>query len=147
MVLFILLSTFLDDKHKDKDFELHHSKLFLNSFCSQFPSSSSSVALQSLQGPCPPHTRGFVIIKTHGKTPLDEWSARRKGLYLHRKTQHRNTKTNIHASSGIRTHGPSNQPAKIYADRLLVNTVSICYPRFQTSVFCTLSKAWLPAVI
>jgi hypothetical protein len=30
-------------------------------------------------------------IETLGRTPLDEWSTRRKGLYLHRTTQHRNT--------------------------------------------------------
>jgi hypothetical protein len=55
------------------------------------------------------------LIKTLGRTPLDEWSARHKDLYLHRTTQHRNTKTNIHVSSGIRTHEPSNQAAKTYA--------------------------------
>jgi hypothetical protein len=49
------------------------------------------------------------LIKTLGRTPLDKWSARRKGLCLHRTTQHRNTKTNIHASSGIQIHDPSNQ--------------------------------------
>jgi hypothetical protein len=59
--------------------------------------------------------RRFRNLKTLGRAPLDEWSARRKGLYLHRTTQHRNTKTNIHASSGIRTHDPSNQVAKTYA--------------------------------
>jgi hypothetical protein len=35
-----------------------------------------------------------------------------QGLYLHRTTQHRKTRTNIHALSGIRTHDPSNQPTK-----------------------------------
>jgi hypothetical protein len=34
-----------------------------------------------------------------------------QGLYLHRTTEHRKTRTNIHALSGIRTHDPSNQPA------------------------------------
>jgi hypothetical protein len=48
-------------------------------------------------------------------TPLDEWSDHRKGLYLHRTTQNRNTKTDIHAPSGIRTNGPRNQAAKTYA--------------------------------
>jgi hypothetical protein len=38
-----------------------------------------------------------------------------QGLYLHRTTQHRKTWTNIHAFRGIRTHDPSNQPAKIHA--------------------------------
>jgi hypothetical protein len=49
-------------------------------------------------------------IQTHGRTPLDEWSARRRDLYLHRTTQHINT-TDIHATSGIRTRDPSNQAA------------------------------------
>jgi hypothetical protein len=38
-----------------------------------------------------------------------------QGLYLHRTTQHRKTRTNIHALSGIRTHDPSNKPAKTHA--------------------------------
>jgi hypothetical protein len=41
------------------------------------------------------HLRFRCLIKTPGRSPLYEWSARRKGLYLHRTTQHRNTKTNI----------------------------------------------------
>jgi len=37
--------------------------------------------------------RGFLIthIQTHGRTPLDEWSARRSDLFLHRTTQHTDT--------------------------------------------------------
>jgi hypothetical protein len=38
-----------------------------------------------------------------------------QGLYLHRTTQHRKTRTNIRALSEIRTHDPSNQPAKTHA--------------------------------
>jgi hypothetical protein len=30
--------------------------------------------------------------QTHGRIPLDEWSARRRGLYLHRTTQHIDTR-------------------------------------------------------
>jgi hypothetical protein len=37
-----------------------------------------------------------------------------QGLYLHRTTQHRKTRTN-NALSGIRTYDPSNQPAKTHA--------------------------------
>jgi hypothetical protein len=36
-------------------------------------------------GPRPPHYRGFTITLRHttlGRTPLDEWSARRRDLYL-----------------------------------------------------------------
>jgi hypothetical protein len=35
------------------------------------------------------------------------------GLYLHRKTQHRNTTTNINALSGIRIHDLSNEAEKL----------------------------------
>jgi hypothetical protein len=38
-----------------------------------------------------------------------------QGLYLHRTTQYRKTRTDIHALSRIRTHDPSNQPAKTHA--------------------------------
>jgi hypothetical protein len=54
--------------------------------------------------------RGFCdYTQAHGRTPLAEWSARRRDLYLHRTTQHINTTDNIHASSRIRTRDPSNQ--------------------------------------
>jgi hypothetical protein len=56
-----------------------------------------------------------MLLRQLGYTALDVWSVRRKGLYLHRTTQHRNTKTDIHASNGIRSHYPSNQAAKTYA--------------------------------
>jgi hypothetical protein len=57
--------------------------------------------------------RGFcdhTPLDTHGRTSLDEWSARRRGLYLHRTSQRIDT-TNIYVPSGIRTCGPSNQVA------------------------------------
>ena len=53
---------------------------------------------------------------TVGRTPLDEWSARRRDLYL---------TTNIHAPGGIRTHDLSRQaacgrsPAEILGSYLL----------------------------
>jgi hypothetical protein len=40
---------------------------------------------QPLMRPGPPHYRGFMIILRHttlGRTPLNEWSARRRDLYL-----------------------------------------------------------------
>jgi hypothetical protein len=59
----------------------------------------------------------------HGRTPLYEWSARRRDLYLHRTTQHIDT-TNIHVPSGIRTCDPSNQAA---ADRAATGIGIWCY--------------------
>jgi hypothetical protein len=42
------------------------------------------------------------------------WTSDQLSQRLHRTTQHRNTKTNMYASSGIRTHDPSNQSVKTY---------------------------------
>jgi hypothetical protein len=57
--------------------------------------------------------QGFLIthVQTHGRTPLDEWSARRRGLYLQRTKQHINATENIHTPSWIRTRVPSSQAA------------------------------------
>jgi hypothetical protein len=43
-------------------------------------------------GPGPPHYRGFTITLRHttlGRTPLDEWSARRRDLYLRTHDTHK----------------------------------------------------------
>jgi len=60
-------------------------------------------------GPGPPRYRRFTVTLRHtilGRTPLDEWSARRRPL--HEDTQHSKV-TRIHASSGIRTHNLSKR--------------------------------------
>ena len=44
---------------------------------------------------------------TPGSTPLNEWPARRRGLYLHNTQQ--TQEMHIRTLSGIRTHDPSNQ--------------------------------------
>jgi hypothetical protein len=46
---------------------------------------------------------------TLGRTPLGEWSVRRRDLCL---TTHNAHKRNIHASGGIRTHNPSKRLAE-----------------------------------
>jgi hypothetical protein len=51
-----------------------------------------------------------------------------QGLYLHSTTQHRKTWTNIHALSGIRTHDPSNQPAKTHASNLTTTVTGSLSP-------------------
>jgi hypothetical protein len=58
-----------------------------------------------------------------------------QGLYLHRTTQHRNTRTNIHALSGIRTHDPSNQPAKTHASDRTATVTDLqihCFHKYHT---------------
>ena len=61
-------------------------------------------------GSWPPHYRGFTITLRHthtlGRTPLDEWSARRRELYLTDNVQH-SQGTDVHVLGGIRTHNPS----------------------------------------
>ena len=64
------------------------------------------------RGSWPPHSRGFLDHTqrrtTVSRTPLDEWSARGRDLYL--TTQH-SQQTNIHALGGIRTHDLSRRAA------------------------------------
>jgi hypothetical protein len=74
--------------------------------------SGSTVLVRTLAAS---HRRSRNRIKTLGRTSLDERLVCDKGLYLHRTTKHRNTRTNIHASSGIRAHDSTNQEAKTYA--------------------------------
>jgi hypothetical protein len=50
------------------------------------------------------HTQGHTAV---GRTPLDEWSARRRDLYV-TNTQH-SQQTNIHALGGIRTRNSSRR--------------------------------------
>jgi hypothetical protein len=59
--------------------------------------------------------RRFLELFRHMVGLLGRVISPSQGLYLHRTTQHRNMRTNIHAFSGIRTHDPSDQPAKTRA--------------------------------
>jgi hypothetical protein len=49
---------------------------------------------------------------TLSRTPLDEWSARRRDLYL---TTHNTHKRHIHAPDGIRAHNSSKRGAAVSA--------------------------------
>ena len=66
----------------------------------------------------PPVGQGLLITRfldhaqrrtTVGRTPLDEWSARRRDLYL--TTHNTQQQTDIHAPGGIRTHNLSRRAA------------------------------------
>jgi hypothetical protein len=59
--------------------------------------------------------RSFLELFKHMVGLLGRVISPSQGLYLRRTTQHRKTRTNIHALSGIRTHDPSTQPAKTHA--------------------------------
>jgi hypothetical protein len=71
--------------------------------------------LYSPFGPCRLTYRRFLELFRHMVGLLGRVICPSQGFYLHRTTQHRKTRTNIHALSGIRTHDPSNQPAKTQA--------------------------------
>jgi hypothetical protein len=73
------------------------------------------VALQSLKDLGRLTYRRFLELFRHMVGLLGRVISPSQSLYLHRTTQHRKTRTNIHALSGIRTHDPSNQPAKTHA--------------------------------
>ena len=67
-------------------------------------------------GPEPSQHRGLTLTLRHttlGRTPLDEWSARRRDHYLHN-TQ-RSQQTDIHAPRKIRSCDPSSERPKAHA--------------------------------
>jgi hypothetical protein len=76
---------------------------------------SFSVALQSLKDLGRLTYRRFLELFRHMVGLRRRVISPSQGLYLHRTTQHRKTRTNIHALSGIRTHDPGKQPAKTHA--------------------------------
>ena len=81
---------------------------FNNSFC-------SPVALGPIPGLGLP-LRDFSITLRHttlGRTPLDEWSARRRDLYLYN-TQH-SQQTDIHVTGEIRTRDFGRRATAIHA--------------------------------
>jgi hypothetical protein len=81
------------------------------------------VALQSLKDLGRLTYRRFLELFTQMVGLLGRVISQSQGLYLHRTTQHRKTRTNIYALSGILTHDPSNQPAKTHAsDRIATVT-------------------------
>jgi hypothetical protein len=59
-----------------------------------------------------------------------------QGLYQRRTTQHRKMRTNIHALSGIRTHDPSNQPAKTLTSDRTATVTGICYNCVFLKLIC-----------
>jgi hypothetical protein len=68
--------------------------------------------LTALSGPGSPFYWGFTITLRHttlGRTPLDEWLARRRDLYLTTHNTH-NRQTSM-SLGGIRTRNPKNREA------------------------------------
>jgi hypothetical protein len=83
---------------------------------------------------------GFVSYLDIWYDSLDEWSARRRAST--HTGQHRTTRTNIHALSGVRTHNPSVRVIKAWApDRTATMTGnsklcrSKCMKRSQSNIY------------
>jgi hypothetical protein len=74
-----------------------------------------SVAVQSLKDLGRLTYRRFLELFKHMLGLLGRVISPSQGLYLHRTTQHRKTRTHIHALSRIRTYDPSNQRTKTHA--------------------------------
>ena len=95
-------------------------------------------------GPWFPHCRGFTIKLRHitlGRTPLDEWSARRRYLYL---TRHTTLTRDRHpagfelaipASERPQTHALDSAATGLYGDSALkyTATASTCFPIQQSA--------------
>jgi hypothetical protein len=73
------------------------------------------LALQSLTYLGPLTYKRFPELFRHTVRLLGRVISPSQGLYLHMTTQHRKTRTNVHALSGIRTNDPSNQSTKTHA--------------------------------
>jgi hypothetical protein len=77
---------------------------------------------------CLDHTQRRTTI---GRTPLDEWSAPRRDLYL---ITHSTQQTNIHAPGEIRTHDLSRQAAAdLRFDRAATGTGEINTTKYKYS--------------
>ena len=74
-------------------------------------------------GPRPPHCRGFTITLRHttlGRVPLDEWSARRRDLYL--TTQNSQKRQTSMPAAGFELAVPASERPQTHA-LYLANTV------------------------
>jgi hypothetical protein len=95
-----------------------------------------SAVLQSLKDPGRLTYRRFLELFRHMVGLLGRVIGPSQGLYLHRTTQHRKTRANIHALSGIRTHDNSNQSAKTHASDRTAVTGIYPYTWSKLAVHC-----------
>ena len=97
-------------------FDLPDRNVITSHFCTVFHICTNTHTHTSLSRPGPPHYRSFMITlryTTLGSTPLDEWSARHRDLYL---TTHNNRKKqDIHTPGRIRTTIPESKRPHTHA--------------------------------
>jgi hypothetical protein len=84
-------------------------------------------------GPGPPHYRGFTITLRHtilSRTPLDEWSARRRDLYL---TTHSTTETSMSLAEFELTISAGERPQTdaLYRDATGIGRMAMNYWRIE----------------
>jgi hypothetical protein len=102
----------------------NHITLPINSLNILF---SPPVALQSLKDLSRLAYMRFLELFRHMVGLLGRVISSSQGLCLHRTTQHRMTRTNIHVLSGIRIQDPSNQPAKTHTSDCTATVTGIKY--------------------
>jgi hypothetical protein len=90
--------------------------------------------------------RGFVSththIRTHGRTPVDEWSAHCRGLYLHRTTQHINTRQTSMPRAAFEPTNPATKLPQTYA----LNRAATWIVYWKSFMNSNLSLMWEPRV-
>jgi hypothetical protein len=84
-----------------------------------------------LEGPWPPHIRRLLKLFRHLVGLLGRGISQSQGLYQHRTTQHKNTKTDIHALSGIQSRDPSVRAIKVEAPDYAVTVTNIILVHFM----------------
>ena len=89
-------------------------------------------------GPGPTHYRGFTITIRHtifGRNPLDEWSARRRDLYLTIHTNY-NRETSMHSVGFQTTISAGERPQTHASDRANTGTGCLLFIDYKNSCVC-----------
>ena len=90
--------------------------------------------LYSLGGQRPPRCWGFEITLRHttlGRTPLDEWSARRRNVYLTTHNTHKRQTTVLPASSEPAI--PASERPQTHALGRAATGIGMCFTQFRNS--------------
>ena len=111
------------------------------------PSISFSIGAKAPSGPQPPHSRGSQNTQRHttvGRTPLDEWSARRRELNL--KT-HDNYKrqTSMHPEGFEPTISAGERPQTFTLDHATTGTGFLAFgiTKYYLEICTPTDAAWL----
>jgi len=96
-------------------------------------------------GPRPPHCRGFTITLRHttlGRISLDEWSARRRNLYL--KTYNNHKRRTSMPAVGFEPKNPASERPQTYAFDCAVTGVGLADITTYNTSFCFHPSCWYP---